>query len=136
MTDENHPNVNPFLERMGILLTKWEDGVAEFRMPIQPWHMNRQGALQGGVVATIVDAACGYAGLYSAPGEPKVHGVTITLNVNYVAGVSSGTLVARGKKIGGGKTIFFAEAEVTTDDGKLIASGQASFKYRRGEKAP
>ncbi len=121
---------NPFLEKMGIKLLNWADGVAEFEMPIQPWHMNRQGALQGGVVSTLIDAACGYAGLYSVPGAPEVHGVTITLNVNFVASANSGTLIAKARKIGGGRKIFFSEAEVRTENGTLIASGQASFKYR------
>jgi uncharacterized protein (TIGR00369 family) len=121
---------NPFLEQMGIKLLKWEEGYAEFEMPIQAWHMNRQAALQGGVVATLIDAACGYAGLYSAPGAPQINGVTITLNVNFVSSTSSGVLIAKAKKIGGGRKIFFSEAQVHTADGILIASGQASFKYR------
>ncbi len=128
-------NQNPFLKQMGIKITRWEDSIAEFEMPIQPWHMNRSGALQGGVVATLIDAACGYAGFYSPPGSPEVHGVTITLNVNFVSGTSSGVLLAKAKKIGGGRKIFFAEATVTTADGVLIASGQASFKYRKPNEA-
>ena len=125
---------NPFLEHMGIEIVKWEEGIAEFRMPIQVWHMNRQGHLQGGVVSTLVDAACGYAGFYSPPGAPEVNGLTITLNVNFVAGVNAGVLNVRAKKIGGGRKIFFSEAQVTTENGTLIASGQASFKYRSVEK--
>ncbi|QDK38299.1 PaaI family thioesterase [Bdellovibrio sp. NC01] len=122
--------VNPFLAQMGIKLLKWEEGYAEFEMPIQTWHMNRQGALQGGVVSTLVDAACGYAGFYAPPGQPEVHGVTITLNVNFVSSTNSGVLKAVAKKIGGGRKIFFSEAQVFTETGVLIASGQGSFKYR------
>jgi len=121
---------NPFLKHMGIEITKWSDGVAEFRMPVQTWHMNRSGYLQGGVVSTIVDAACGYAGMYAPPGAPEIHGVTITLNVNFVAGVKTGVLQVKAKKIGGGRKIFFSEAQVFDEAGVLIASGQASFKYR------
>jgi len=122
--------VNPFLQHMGIQITKWSEGIAEFRMPIQTWHMNRAGALQGGVVSTLVDAACGYAGMYAPPGAPEIHGVTITLNVNFVAGVKAGVLNVAAKKIGGGRKIFFSEAQVFDENGTLIASGQASFKYR------
>lgn len=122
--------VNPFLQHMGIEITKWEMDLAEFRMPVQTWHMNRSGALQGGVVSTLVDAACGYAGMYSPPGSPEVHGVTITLNVNFVSGVKTGTLIVKARKIGGGRKIFFSEAQVYDEAGTLIASGQASFKYR------
>ena len=121
---------NPFLQHMGIQIIHWAENIAEFRMPIQPWHMNRQGHLQGGVISTVVDAACGYAGMYAPPGAPEVHGVTITLNVNFVAGVKAGELTVKARKIGGGRKIFFSEASVFDQAGTLIASGQASFKYR------
>jgi len=122
---------NPFLQHMGIQITRWEENLAEFQMPIQPWHMNRSGHVQGGVVSTVVDAACGYAGMYAPPGSPEVHGVTITLNVNFVSGVKAGLLIVKAKKIGGGRKIFFSEALVHDENGVLIASGQASFKYRQ-----
>jgi len=126
---------NPFLSHMGIEIVNWQEGIAEFRMPIQVWHMNRQGHLQGGVVSTLVDAACGYAGFFSPPGGPDINGVTITLNVNFVSGVNAGVLYVKARKIGGGRKIFFSEAQVFTEGGVLIASGQASFKYRTVDKA-
>ncbi len=121
---------NPFLQHMGIEIVQWSEGSADFRMTIQPWHLNRNGALQGGVVSTLVDAACGYAGLYAPLGAPEVHGVTITLNVNFVSGAKAGVLLVKANRVGGGKTIFFSEAQVHDEAGNLIASGQASFKYR------
>ena len=122
---------SPFLSHMGLKLTKWEEGQAHFEMKIAPWQLNRQGVLQGGVVATLLDAVCGYAGLYSAPGEPLVNGFTISLSVDFVANTQVGTLKAIGTKIGGGKQIFFARGEIFAEDGRLIASGQGSFKYRK-----
>ena len=131
----NVKTTNPFLDHMGIQIVSWTDGESEFKMPIQAWHLNRRGALQGGVVSTLVDAACGYAGMYAPPGSPEIHGVTITLNVNFVSGVKAGVLIAKAKKIGGGRKIFFSEAEVRDENGVLIASGQASFKYRTVEES-
>ncbi|CAN5670988.1 hypothetical protein BH10BDE1_BH10BDE1_16370 [soil metagenome] len=131
----NVKTTNPFLDHMGIQIVSWTDGESEFKMPIQGWHLNRRGALQGGVVSTLVDAACGYAGMYAPPGSPEIHGVTITLNVNFVSGVKAGVLIAKAKKIGGGRKIFFSEAEVRDENGVLIASGQASFKYRTVEQS-
>ncbi len=127
---EKFDTKNPFLEKMGIKIIDWQDGSCIFEMPIQPWHLNRTGALQGGVVSTLVDAACGYAGFYSPPGMPEIHGVTITLNVNFVSSANSGILCAKAQRVGGGRKIFFSVAQVHTESGVLIASGQASFKYR------
>jgi uncharacterized protein (TIGR00369 family) len=128
-----HANKNPFLEHMGLKLIRWEHDLAEFEMQILPWQLNRQGILQGGVVSTLLDAACGYAGLYSAEGEPEVHGFTLSLAIDFIASTKVGKLKAIGKKIGGGKQIFFARSEIYSEDGKLIASGQGSFKYRVSE---
>lgn len=121
---------NPFLEQMGMRIVRWTKGAADFEMPIQAWHMNSQGALQGGVVSTLVDAACCYAGLFAEPGAPTLHAVTITLSVSFVSSVNSGMLIASAKQVGGGRTIYFSEAQVRSEAGTLIASGQASFKYR------
>jgi acyl-coenzyme A thioesterase PaaI-like protein len=57
---------NPFLASLGMTRSDWREGYAEFRLDLQPELLNRQRVLQGGVVATLLDAACGYAGLYSA----------------------------------------------------------------------
>lgn len=122
---------SPFLSHMGLKLTHWEEGLAHFEMEIAPWQLNRQGVLQGGVVATLLDAVCGYAGLYSGPGQPRVNGFTISLSVDFVASSQVGKLRAIGTKIGGGKQIFFSRGEISAEDGRLIASGQGSFKYRR-----
>ena len=56
---------NPFLETLGIQRSAWREGFAEFQLRVQPALLNRQQILQGGVIATMLDAACGYAGLYS-----------------------------------------------------------------------
>lgn len=75
---------NPFLEFLDARLVAWRSGYAEFRMPIQARNLNRQGVLQGGAVATLLDAACGYAGLYAEQDQPAIHGFTLSLTVNYL----------------------------------------------------
>jgi acyl-coenzyme A thioesterase PaaI-like protein len=52
-------DVNPLLGYLGIRLVEWQPGRAEFAIDIEHRHLNRSGFLQGGVTATILDAACG-----------------------------------------------------------------------------
>jgi uncharacterized protein (TIGR00369 family) len=132
----NRTDNNPFLEKMGLKLMRWEKDEVEFQMEILPWQLNRQGILQGGVMSTLLDAACGYAGLYSAPGEPEVHGFTLSLAVDFIGSCKSGKLRAIGQRIGGGRQIFFARAEVFNETNVLVASGQGSFKYRLHQPEP
>ncbi len=119
---------NPFLQSLGVEIVTWRSGYAELSCKLKPEMLNRSGALQGGVVATLIDAACGYSGLYSALDEPKRHGVTISLSVNYMGRLQSGKVRAIGYLKGAGRKVFFAYGEVLDEAGKVVASGQTAHK--------
>jgi uncharacterized protein (TIGR00369 family) len=120
---------NPFLEFLDARLVAWSSGYAEFRMPIQARNLNRQGVLQGGAVATLLDAACGYAGVYAEQGEPAIHGFTLSLTVNYLDTGLGKSVTAKGFIERQGRSIFFSRGEAWVDDKLLIASAQGTFKY-------
>ncbi|CDY77542.1 Uncharacterized protein, possibly involved in aromatic compounds catabolism [Caballeronia glathei] len=122
---------NPFLEALGATLTEWRAGYAEFTMPIQPGHLNRQRVLQGGAIATLLDAACGYAGV-STTADTPVHGFTLSLTVNYLDRGLGEKVVAKGFLERQGRSIFFSRGEAWVDGTLLIASAQGTFKYARG----
>lgn len=120
---------NPFLQHLGVEILAWRPGYAELGCALRSEMLNRSGALQGGVVATLLDAACGYSGLFAESGEPKRHGVTISLMVNYMGRIQSGRVRAIGHLKGGGRSVFFAYGEVIDESGTVVASGQTAHKY-------
>lgn len=122
---------NPFLESLGATLGEWREGYAEIAMPIHSGNLNRQRVLQGGAIATLLDAACGYAGLYSAEGEPDIHGFTLSLTVNYLDQGLGAIVTAKGFLERKGRSIYFARGEAWVDGRVLIASAQGTFKYVR-----
>ena len=122
------PLSNPFLQSQGVELVHWAPGEAEFHMPIQARHLNRQGMLHGGLVATLLDAACGYAGLHAGEGEEEVHGVTVMLNIAYLSAAREGSVVARGRVSRSGRSLYFAEASLMSKEGVLLATAQGTFK--------
>ena len=121
---------NPFLDSLGIRLVRWEHSLAEFSLTLEERHLNRQQILQGGVIATLLDAACGYAGLFGSDGRAPLHASTLSLSLNFVAALRDGSLRAVGRRSGGGRNIFFSEGQLYADDGKLVATAQGVFKYR------
>ncbi|GJH32483.1 PaaI family thioesterase [Paraburkholderia hospita] len=123
---------NPFLASLGMTRSAWREGYAEFRLDLQPELLNRQRVLQGGVVATLLDAACGYAGLYSADPQRPIHGVTLSLTLNFLDKGVGSTLIGRGFLERKGRSIFFARGEAWIDSKTLIATAQGTFKYAGG----
>ena len=53
---------------LGFKLVEWTAQSAVMELPIQPIHLNRSNTLHGGILATLIDAACGYAGVWMPQG--------------------------------------------------------------------
>jgi uncharacterized protein (TIGR00369 family) len=126
---------NPLLEYLGIRLVDAAAGRAAFEIELDARHLNRQGSLQGGVAAALLDAACGYAGLVGAGGRPEGNAVTVSLAISYLAKVREGRLRAEGVVTKSGRSVYFAGGELRTQAGELIATAQGAFKRApaRGE---
>jgi len=77
----------------------------------------------------LLDAACGYAGLYAEQGESAIHGFTLSLTVNYLDTGLGESVTAKGFIERQGRSIFFSRGEAWVDDKLLIASAQGTFKY-------
>ena len=120
-----------FADLVAYSLGAWREDEAEMHLEVDARHLNRSGVLHGGVLTTMMDAACGYAGCYSPePGMPR-RAFTLSLNCQFVGAAEVGArLTARARRTGGGKQIFFARAEIVDQDGRLIAQGEGVFCYR------
>ena len=119
---------NPFLALVGARLRKWEDGLCEWELEIASHHLNTQGTLQGGVIATLLDVACGYSGSYSNSASEEVRAATLSLTVHFMATATQGSLIARARRVGGGRRIFFSDAKLISDDGVTVATASGSFR--------
>lgn len=125
-----------FRQLVGYRLTEWHDGEATVTLTIGPRHLNRAGALHGGVISTLVDATGGYAGCYCAePGHVR-RCVTVSLTTQYIAQTKSGVLTAKARVRGGGKRLFMASMEVHDEAGTLLAVGEGVYRYRGGSENP
>jgi len=118
---------------LGMRLVEWSAGHAVMELPIQALHLNRSNALHGGVIATLIDAVCGYAGVWVPEGEARRKALTLTLTTNYVGQVREGMVRATAVKKGGGRSIFFSSCEVRDSAGNLVAIGEASYRYRKSD---
>ena len=90
---------------------------------------NLLGLPHGGVHATLLDAALGGAGCYNGPGKAIRKAVTLNLNVSYLAQPRGTRLIAEGRRIGGGRKIFFAEGSVRDETGLELARATGTFRY-------
>lgn len=121
-----------FHGHIGHRLVQWEPALAVLELEIGRHHLNRGGVIHGGVLATLIDAVCGFAGCYSEDPAERRGAITLSLTVSFTGQVSEGTVRAVGRRKAGGRRIYFATGEVFGPDGELIAMGEGSFRVRSG----
>jgi len=92
---------------------------ADFRL--QPF-----GVVHGGNVATLIDTAAFWACFLSMDSDDDGL-ASVDLKLNYLAAARVEALRCEGTLIKAGKTLSYAEAEVRTADGRLIAHGTSTL---------
>ena len=123
------PAPQRFADLVGYRLAAWREDHAEIVLALGRQHVNRTGRLHGGVLCTLIDAACGYAGTFAVEGRSR-QALTLALTTQFLAAAHAGaTLTATGRRVGGGRRIFFAAAEVHDEAGRLVARGDGTFRY-------
>lgn len=94
-------------------------------------HLQPFGFVHGGVFASIIDAAAFWA-VYCGIEDPNAGATTVDLKLNYLAPAVSGRLIARGRQIKLGKTLGYAEATVTDENGRLLSHGTSTLMILPG----
>jgi uncharacterized protein (TIGR00369 family) len=107
-------------------------GSVEIALDAEPHHLNLQGVLHGGMIATLADTAAGLAVRTElAPGRSHV---TVSLTVHYLRPGGPGRIVGRGQVLRMGRSLAHATAEVVDADGRLLATASATIAL--GAEAP
>ena len=92
---------------------------------IKPWELNRAGVLHGGVICTMLDHTAGAAlTAFSGSWCP-----TVDIDVRFISfGQLGDTIIATGRIVSAGKSVFHTEAVLKNKDtGKIIATSTSTF---------
>jgi uncharacterized protein (TIGR00369 family) len=100
-------------------------GQVRLEMTAMDSQRNLQGAIHGGLLATVADTAMGLAVRTAIePGRPHI---TIELGVHYLRPASPGAVEALAIVVRVGSQIAYAETDVTTADGTLLARASGTY---------
>jgi acyl-coenzyme A thioesterase PaaI-like protein len=107
-----------FINLVGPLWQRMVDGEPEYALVAQDKHHNRRGLVQGGLLMTFADRACGMTARFVS-GRPTM--ATVQLDVHFVdAGKIGETLMARPRVIRTTRSLVFVSAEVKANERTII----------------
>ena len=115
---------SPFHSGFGLSVEDASAGSVRLGWRAGPEHLNLQGLVHGGVLATLADVAMGLAVRTAI--EPGRRHVTIELAIHYVRPAAQGDIEVLGRVIRVGSQIGFAEADVVQGE-RLLARGSGTY---------
>ncbi len=111
------------LRTMQISIERIEPGEVVLSMPFQSALTQQHGFLHAGVVATLIDTACGYAAFTLMPADAQVLSVEFKVNLMRPSRGDRFTAVGRVRKAG--RTVSVVEGDLLAHDAdqqKLVAT--------------
>ena len=114
-----------FYQWAGIELVDASAGRVEIAFEAGPQHVNLQGLVHGGVLATLADTAMGLA-IRTAMEDGRRH-VTVQMGIEFLSPGRPGRITAQGRSVKIGRQLGFAEADVVDSRGRLLALARSTL---------
>ena len=122
--------MNSFEKLIRVVTIEKGAGVASIGMLADSEHLNGGGAIHGGLIASLLDAACGYAGLSVVPERYSI--VAAQFSTSFVRTVRMGELMATARVVRSGIDSLHIVSELTDMNGVILAQGQGVWLVQRG----
>jgi uncharacterized protein (TIGR00369 family) len=100
---------------IGAVLARVEAGAVEIALPYRADLTQQHGFVHAGIVATILDSACGYAAFSLMPADAAV--LTVEYKVNLLRPARGDRLVARARVVRAGKTLTVCAGDAVAQAG-------------------
>ena len=122
----------PFVRHMGMRITGLAWGGATFELTPAEFRLQPFGVVHGGNIATLIDSATFWA-CFLSMGSDDDGLASVDLKLNYLAPARMEALRSTGTLIKAGKRLSYAEADVRTGDGRLVAHGTSTLMRLPGQ---
>jgi uncharacterized protein (TIGR00369 family) len=99
-----------FMRTLGAVLDSIESGTVTISCGFEDGLTQQHGLFHGGVVASLVDVACGYAALSLMPEDREV--LTVEFKVHFLKPAKTDRVIAVGQVIQTGRTLTVCEGSV------------------------
>ena len=116
-----------------LIESKPADGVIRVGFEGKPEFCNPAGAIQGGILAAMLDDTMGPAAFIMTGG--KQYTPTITMTVNFLAPGRVGAFVCEAKVVQMGRTVVFVEARLMDSAETLVATASSTSRLVETAKA-
>ncbi len=112
------------MQTLGVEITRLAPGEIELAMPYEAAFTQQHGFIHAGIMATVLDSACGYAAFSLMPTDAAV--LTVEFKTNLLAPAQGERFLFRARVVKPGRTLTVCDGQALAltggDDGRLVAT--------------
>ena len=102
------------MQTLGVEITRLAPGEIELAMPFEAAFTQQHGFIHAGIMATVLDSACGYAAFSLMPADAAV--LTVEFKTNLLAPAKGKRFFFRAGVVKPGRTLTFCEGRAFADE--------------------
>ncbi len=115
---------NPFLKFMGMELLDAGEGWVKMKIAFRPEFLQPL-TVHGGAIYSLADSAAAHALMTLI--LPEQRPTTVEQRINFLKAAKNQNLYCEARVVNLGKTLAYAEATITSEDGTLVAKSTATL---------
>ncbi|MDF1483276.1 PaaI family thioesterase [Extensimonas sp. H3M7-6] len=115
----------PFVQHLGFVVRRMENGESEVYFDVRPEHMNSFAVAHGGATMTLLDVAMATA---ARSQTPELGVVTIEMKTSFMQ-AGRGALLAKGRVLHRTARMAFVEGTVYDATGRACSHATGTFKF-------
>jgi len=123
----------PIMDTLDFDGISFVEGRVEFRLTPKEFHYNPIGTVHGGVVATLLDSACGCAVHTRLPAGVLYTSLDLSVKFLRPISVATGQITAVGSVVHLGRRTALAEGRLLDAEGRICATATSSCLVMRPE---
>lgn len=118
----------PYQALLGFRISAWSEGAITLTLPAAAPLLDGDGAIDRGVIASLLDAATGLACCHGSTPEAPKRIVTLALTTHYLRPARTAVLTVEGKVIEETGKLVLGTGCVLTAEGTIAATGSARMR--------
>jgi len=132
---QRHIGLSNYFTLLNMKLVDLEPGYALLELPFRKEITHSGGVVQGGIITTLADSSIAHAAVAALEDE-AFSTTTIELKINFIRSATGGVFQSEARLIHLGRRTAVGEAEITNDQGKLVAKCLSSLLIQSGSPPP
>lgn len=122
-----HCNEDPCHQKFGLVGNAVSKNEAVCHLDIQPWHINIEKVVHGGILSLLMDTTLGFSVYPHLEADERILAIDLKINFIKIATLQTKKLICRAELISRTRRLAISEGELLSPTGEILCKAIGTF---------